>query len=301
MSQENYNYQIFNSLCKCLLPTNPNKQQASYQSNTDRCFEQNIGSLILSCEDTSNLSYASNIQSCTTHYYLNCSLYEDAKDKANILMITMASLGLLVTLSCIKIIGSNDELRNRIWFAIRPICSFMARLCEKLFECLCSLLACPCLLLGGLCKEQDNRQMDQHPIDIDEHPNAQGPRVVRQAPPVAPNRRRENPGVTSPRIEAQVPPIAPNRRIDNSHANSFNFELSNLDTMSEQKECTICLTPFAEAGYGEITTLPCLHVFHKECVDPWLAQSRNCPVCRDDTIPRTPVYDLEMSLFPSQI
>ncbi len=278
MSQENSNYQIFNSLCKCLLPINANKQQASYQSNTDRCFEQNIGTLILSCEDTSNLSYMSNIQSCTTHYYLNCSLYEDIKAKTNIFMITMVSLGLLVTLSCIKIIGSNDELRDKICFPIRHMCSFMARLCEKSMECLCSLLACPCLLLNALCKEQNNRQMDEHPIGINEHPNVQDPRV-----------------------ERQIPPVAPNRRLENPNANSFNIELSNLDTLSEQKECTICLTPFAESGFADITTLQCFHVFHKECVDPWLALNRNCPVCRDDTIPSTPVYDLEMSLFPSQI
>ena len=105
--------------------------------------------------------------------------------------------------------------------------------------------------------------------------------------------------IPNPRVNAQIPPVAPNRRIDN--ANSFNIELSNLDNMSEQKECTICLTPFAEGGYGEITTLPCLHVFHKECVDPWLAQNGNCPVCRDDTIPNTPSNDVQMSLFPSQI
>ena len=46
-----------------------------------------------------------------------------------------------------------------------------------------------------------------------------------------------------------------------------------------KKECPICFADF-EAG-EQVRTLECDHVFHTECVDPWLVRQRNeCPLCR---------------------
>jgi len=43
-------------------------------------------------------------------------------------------------------------------------------------------------------------------------------------------------------------------------------------------ECSICLEKF---GIGqEITELPCYHSFHKICLNPWIQDNRNCPLCR---------------------
>lgn len=44
--------------------------------------------------------------------------------------------------------------------------------------------------------------------------------------------------------------------------------------------CTICLCPF-EAG-DQVKTLPCLHLYHTECIDRWLQRSSICPVCKHD-------------------
>lgn len=28
--------------------------------------------------------------------------------------------------------------------------------------------------------------------------------------------------------------------------------------------------------------LPCMHLFHKACVDQWLSSNKRCPICRVD-------------------
>ena len=49
--------------------------------------------------------------------------------------------------------------------------------------------------------------------------------------------------------------------------------------------CSVCLDEFGDGVV--VRTLPCLHHFHPQCVDPWLRQqgrSAPCPVCK------TPVF-----------
>lgn len=44
--------------------------------------------------------------------------------------------------------------------------------------------------------------------------------------------------------------------------------------------CSICLSDYEKGE--ELTTLPCLHRFHKDCVSKWLPLNRTCPVCKHD-------------------
>jgi hypothetical protein len=46
-------------------------------------------------------------------------------------------------------------------------------------------------------------------------------------------------------------------------------------------ECSVCLETSATQP-GDFRCLPCKHRFHRDCIDPWLQQSKYCPVCKQD-------------------
>ncbi|KAM0845498.1 hypothetical protein ACQ4PT_056335 [Festuca glaucescens] len=54
----------------------------------------------------------------------------------------------------------------------------------------------------------------------------------------------------------------------------------------EAATCSVCL---GELRLGEtVRLLPvCLHLYHAECIDPWLNTHSTCPLCRSDTDPTT--------------
>merc|ERR1712176_5857 len=42
--------------------------------------------------------------------------------------------------------------------------------------------------------------------------------------------------------------------------------------------CTVCMEAFREGE--ELRILPCLHRFHKGCIDRWLCLNCSCPLCK---------------------
>ena len=49
------------------------------------------------------------------------------------------------------------------------------------------------------------------------------------------------------------------------------------------ESCSICLEDFKTGD--NIKKLNCTHIFHKECLEPWLNDNnRNCPMCRTDIL-----------------
>ncbi|KAL3086116.1 hypothetical protein niasHS_009686 [Heterodera schachtii] len=47
-------------------------------------------------------------------------------------------------------------------------------------------------------------------------------------------------------------------------------------------DCPVCIDPYRQ---GDICRqLPCRHIFHKSCVDPWLLEHRTCPMCKSDIL-----------------
>lgn len=56
--------------------------------------------------------------------------------------------------------------------------------------------------------------------------------------------------------------------------------LSDCGTASDEtvNECRICLSQFE--SNDTLRTLPCLHRFHRDCIDNWIQRNAVCPVCR---------------------
>jgi len=53
-------------------------------------------------------------------------------------------------------------------------------------------------------------------------------------------------------------------------------DISRLD--SEKRNCLICLENF-ETG-DKATMLPCIHMFHSNCIQEWLKSKNTCPLCK---------------------
>eukprot|EP00173_Palmaria_palmata_P004852 Plantae.Rhodophyta-Palmaria_palmata.ctg7496.p1 GENE.Plantae.Rhodophyta-Palmaria_palmata.ctg7496~~Plantae.Rhodophyta-Palmaria_palmata.ctg7496.p1 ORF type:complete len:179 (+),score=2.74 Plantae.Rhodophyta-Palmaria_palmata.ctg7496:110-646(+) len=52
------------------------------------------------------------------------------------------------------------------------------------------------------------------------------------------------------------------------------------DASGRDCKCAVCLGEF-DVG-EQVRNLPCTHTFHNECVDPWLAKRKTCPICKKD-------------------
>jgi len=63
--------------------------------------------------------------------------------------------------------------------------------------------------------------------------------------------------------------------------------------MADQTSCSVCLEEFAdsaapaggggrEGGSQPLTALPCGHAFHRACIERWLGNHDDCPLCKSD-------------------
>jgi hypothetical protein len=58
------------------------------------------------------------------------------------------------------------------------------------------------------------------------------------------------------------------------------------DDPAIKDNCSICLEGYEQDSI--IRKLNCSHIFHKDCIDPWLLkESYKCPICRNDSLPHT--------------
>ncbi|EGT47833.1 hypothetical protein CAEBREN_19991 [Caenorhabditis brenneri] len=53
-------------------------------------------------------------------------------------------------------------------------------------------------------------------------------------------------------------------------------------TQELQSDCAVCLDPYQLQDV--IRLLPCKHIYHKSCIDPWLLEHRTCPMCKNDIL-----------------
>ena len=71
-------------------------------------------------------------------------------------------------------------------------------------------------------------------------------------------------------VDHSLPHMFPRHKITSK-------EMSILQT-NKTTDCAICLEPFTTND--DVLTLPCLHLYHFECVSKWLPTNSNCPVCK---------------------
>ena len=66
---------------------------------------------------------------------------------------------------------------------------------------------------------------------------------------------------------------------------NVNDFIINMDDYNELKteNCSICIE-LIENDNNEIIKLNCNHVFHKDCLSPWLVNENTCPLCRQTVI-----------------
>ncbi|XP_072519583.1 RING finger protein 148 [Salminus brasiliensis] len=61
---------------------------------------------------------------------------------------------------------------------------------------------------------------------------------------------------------------------------------------AEENSCAVCIDSFRRGDI--VTTLPCSHIFHKTCIEPWLLEHHTCPMCKYD------ILKGEVGVEPSQ-
>lgn len=71
----------------------------------------------------------------------------------------------------------------------------------------------------------------------------------------------------------------------------------NVHMMCEQPSCPICSEEYTPDE--EVVKLPCAHLYHSNCVMPWLDSKKTCPICRFEFKHEVPSND-EIDSFTSE-
>ncbi|KAE8668295.1 RNF181 protein [Hibiscus syriacus] len=58
---------------------------------------------------------------------------------------------------------------------------------------------------------------------------------------------------------------------------------------SNSNQCAVCMDDFEEGIEGK--RMPCEHLYHKDCILPWLELHNSCPVCRYELPTDDPDYE----------
>lgn len=80
-------------------------------------------------------------------------------------------------------------------------------------------------------------------------------------------------------------------RLQEEQPQGFSDICFRKEEKTECSECVICLTEFREGDKCKVRS-NCNHIYHKACVDEWLAKSnqRYCPLCRGPVCTGSPDF-----------
>ena len=82
--------------------------------------------------------------------------------------------------------------------------------------------------------------------------------------------------VDSERNELNEPKINIKRKMSQNEINRLGTEKYDSHNHYSTKQCTFCLNEFKDGDI--LRRLNCLHIFHKNCIDPWLKKNGLCPI-----------------------
>ena len=84
--------------------------------------------------------------------------------------------------------------------------------------------------------------------------------------------------VYSNRTRINVPSIKINikKEMNQNEIDMLGTEYYNSHNQYSIRQCTICMEEFKNGD--ELRRLNCLHIFHKNCIDPWLKKNGFCPI-----------------------
>ncbi|KAJ8298476.1 hypothetical protein KUTeg_025007 [Tegillarca granosa] len=60
------------------------------------------------------------------------------------------------------------------------------------------------------------------------------------------------------------------------------LKIGDKELETDFDQCAVCIEGYKPSDV--IRSLPCRHIFHKSCVDPWLLEMRSCPMCKMDIL-----------------
>ena len=69
-------------------------------------------------------------------------------------------------------------------------------------------------------------------------------------------------------------------KVNNNIINNYPVsKIKDVDKLMEEKrKCCICLEDYKNDD--EVLTLPCIHIFHSNCIKSWAERQNNCPICK---------------------
>lgn len=59
---------------------------------------------------------------------------------------------------------------------------------------------------------------------------------------------------------------------------TFKFKSGLFIKKGKPGDCPICISEYRHNQY--LTTLPCAHRYHTKCINRWLSENKNCPICQ---------------------